>query len=165
MKLLPTQGRLLFAALIIFAFFIPSFNGVSGFRFVLQAFAEANGEGELTITDAIIFIIPLLSIPLAGLIILFRSIAELPTRKSFIYLPLLLMGFFFCMLYFNQRFQSYYPGVTGLLKRMQPGCYIGMVSAACLAFTKDFRKKRVRRKKSFIIPDTESSPVEASASS
>jgi hypothetical protein len=145
MKLLNNKSRLLFCSLIIAAFFIPSYNNISGFGFINLVLQEAKTPGEITLTDAVVIIIPLLFIPISALIVFIRSALHLPTRKTFISCPLLFLFFFFAVLVFSAKNASADLSSPGNLLDMQIGFYIAATASLFLIFTKNGRKKKVRR--------------------
>jgi len=145
MKLLNTKTRLLLCLFIIAAFFIPAYNNVSGFNFISIALSEAKTPGEVTLTDVIIVLAPLVIIPISALVIFIRSAIHLSTRKTFISLPFLFLAFFFAVILLSARNISTELSGMGALFNMQLGFYLAAASSALLIFTKNSGKKRAKK--------------------
>lgn len=145
MKFIKTKARVLLCVVITAAFFIPSYNGISGFSFINRAFSETVTNSEITETDVLITIIPLLFIPLSALMILICAWLQVTTRKIFLALPLLFMLFFFGILYLGASNSSDGFSSPGVFLRMQPGFYIAGLASLLLIYTKNYKKRKHRR--------------------
>ena len=151
MKILKTKARLLLCGVIIAAFFIPAYNNISGLSFINRAFSEAKTHNEITETDVLITIIPLLFIPFSALLILVRAVAHVSTRKTYLALPLLFMLFFFGILYISSGNTSGGFSSPKVFFQMQPGFYIAGLASLLVIFTKNYKKRRHRHS----VPSTE----------
>lgn len=145
MKLLATQYRLFLPVLIIAAFFIPAYHNISGFNFISLALAEPKGHADISQTDALIIILPLVFIPLSALLIFIRSYLHLPTRMTVVVLPFLFLVFFIALLPFSRNINRSDLSFPKILFTMQIGFYVVAISSLLLIFTKNYRKKKVRK--------------------
>ena len=145
MKYLKTRARLILCILIIAAFFIPSYNNVSAYGFIKLAFLETKDHSEVTSTDVLITIVPLLLVPLSALVIVIRTAVHLPTRKTYLGLPLIFLIFFFVILLPGGSTISGKFSDPKVLLEMQAGFYLAATAAVLLLFTRSFKRKRQRR--------------------
>ncbi|HVF81655.1 MAG TPA: hypothetical protein VM884_06965 [Flavisolibacter sp.] len=147
MLILPPRSRLILSALIIFSFFLPSYEGVSAFGFVGLAIAEAKAHAEITLVDVLILLTPLIFIPVVALVIGFRSVTQVPVRTTVIGLPLLLLLFFFALLSYTGKSSNIHIPASDLFFSMQIGFYVAAISSLLLVFTKDGGMQRHKRKR------------------
>lgn len=159
MNFLTTRARLLLCCVIIAAFFIPAYNNISGAGFIRLAFIEGESHSEITSTDVLIAVIPLILIPFSALVILLRSAAYMSTRKTYLALPLLFMAFFFGVLYLSSGNTSGSFSSPKVFFQMQPGFYIAGLASFLLLFTKTYKKRR--HKRIVHIPDASEQAVTA----
>lgn len=145
MKFIIIKGRPLLCCLILIAFFIPSFENVSGLGYINHAFSEVRKSGEITRTDALITIIPLLLIPFFALIILIRSIRHMNTRKTYLALPFVFLCFFFAILFLTSGSTGSFSSFK-VLFQMQIGFYLSAMASLLLVFTKHYKRKRSKRR-------------------
>ena len=144
MKLLLSNARYIACGLIILAFIIPAYHGISAFGFISFAFAETKGKNEITSTDVWITIIPLILIPLSATGIAIRAYLKLSTRKTFIYLPLLCFAFFTAILFMSLRSDGIIFSGRNVLSDMSFGFYLLAVGCLILPFTKTRRKRKIK---------------------
>jgi hypothetical protein len=146
MKYFKTKTRLLLCGVIIAAFFLPAFEGISGFLFVRLAFSEVGSHSEITQTDVLLAIIPLLLVPLSSLAILLASSLHLTIRKIYLIFPLAFMFSFFGLLVLTARNNSGAFASPTVFLNMQPGFYIAGLASTLLIFSKDLKKKKRRKR-------------------
>lgn len=151
MKFITTNARQLLCGVIIAAFFIPAYNNISGFGFIDHAFSAVNSQNEITETDVLIIITPLLFVPFSALFILLRTASRISSRKTYLVLPLLFMLFFFGVIIISAANSSGQFSNPKVFFQMQPGFYIAGLASVLLIFTRN-PKKRKRRKRT---PSTE----------
>ena len=137
--------RPLFCILIIVALFIPSYRGFSAFDFILIAFSETGAGYGLNSTDAFVATSPLILIPVTAIIISVRSFLKLPTSKIFTMLPLLLVLFFMTIIVNSEVKEDDSVSGIGLLSQIQIGFYIALLFSVLLPFTRNHRRKKVRK--------------------
>lgn len=147
MKFFITNARLLLTGLIVAAFFLPSYGGISGFRFISLAFSEINRESEITSTDVFIMILPLIMIPVFALLLFIGAALKQPMRKILTGMPLICLCTFLAILLVGARNGSGSFSGPEFLVQMQVGFYLAFVASILLVATKDPRKKRVKRRK------------------
>src|ERR671912_873499 len=145
MKFITTNARLLLCGVIIAAFFIPAYNNISGFGFINHAFLEVNTQNEITETDVLITITPLLFIPFSALFLLVRTAAHVSSRKMYLALPVIFMLFFFGIIFLTSRNSTGGFSSPTVFFQMQPGFYITVLASVLLIYTKNRRKRRRRR--------------------
>lgn len=145
MKFITTNARPVLCGVIIAAFFIPAYHNISGFGFINHAYSEVNSQNELTKMDVLITITPLVFIPFSALFILVRSAVHIPSRKTYLALPLLFMCFFFGIIYLSSGNSGGGFSSPRVFFQMQPGFYIAGLASVLLIFTKNHRKRRRRR--------------------
>jgi len=142
MKALTTKSRLLVCAVIIIAFFVPAYDGISGFSYISFAFKNLEGQTEITTMDVWVTIIPLLLIPISAAAILVRSYYKLSTRKTYMFLPAVCFGFFTVILFFSQKSGGAVFSGRVVLMEMTIGFYLTAIGCAILPFTKTPRRRK-----------------------
>ena len=148
MKFLPTKSRRLLPVLIVAGFFIPAYHGISAFQFVLLALQEAKLHSDITISDALIIVVPLGLVPLTAIGIFIRAILKKTIRTTVTALPALLLFFTLAIVSFSGTISGYDVSFPSVLIHMQPGFYIIAFASLLLIATKDQRRRRVRKMKS-----------------
>lgn len=148
MKTLAKKARLVLCSLLIVAFFIPSYNGISAFNFIPIAFAQPEVNSEITLTDVLVAVVPLFFIPLSALGILFLFWMKMPARKTYLALPLFSILTFTGILFTGLNSGSAFSSGRAFLMQMGIGFYIALIAAVLLPFTKRSVRKRARQPKS-----------------
>ena len=147
MKTLSQKARLLLCSLIILAYFIPSYNGISGFSFVSLAFSEPEVNSDITSTDVLILIIPLLFTPLSALVLLLISSLKIPARKIYMAMPLTgIVAFVSILVLASGNGSGNFSNLSFLLQ-MGGGFYLALTASFLLPFTKNPHRKRVKKRK------------------
>jgi hypothetical protein len=122
----------MYAALIIIAFFVPAYGSTSAFRFFISAIDSVGSDSEITLMDIFIVLLPLLLVPLAAAIILFRAIRRMAPNSLLLGLPFFSIAFFFLILSFDVTRQVNNGNVFRLLKQMSVGFYIAILASLLL---------------------------------
>ncbi len=126
------HSRSLYAALIITAFFIPAYNSDSAFRFLTMAIGSLSTDAEVTVLDLLVVILPLLLIPVACGMILFRSLKKMPVNTILLGLPFFSIVFFFLILSFDMNRQITTTNAFALLTQMSIGFYVAAAASLLL---------------------------------
>jgi hypothetical protein len=129
------RSRAIYAALLLLAFFIPAYNQVSAFRFLIQAVSSAGNDNEITLVDLLVVLLPLLLIPATALLILVKAVNKKPLNSLLLSLPFFSMSFFFLILSFDINRQASGSNALGLLKQMSPGFYLAAFASLLLLFS------------------------------
>lgn len=151
MRTLRKKARVVLSTLILAAFFIPSYKGVSAFHFISIAFAETTAHSEITSTDVLILIIPLILVPVTALAISLASWLKVSIRRTFTALPLVCLAGFTIILAISSRNVSAGFSNLSLLLQMGVGFYLALVAALILPFTKNPVRKRIRRRRTELL--------------
>ena len=159
MNFLKKRARLLLCCFIILAFFVPAYDNISGFGFVRLAFTESENNSEIKFADILIIIVPLLALFLSALVILLRTVAYLPTRRLHLTLPLLFLLSFFGVMYISGGNTAGNFSHPRVFLQMQPGFYITAFASLLLVFTRDYKKKKHRKRKP--VPDAQEAAAAA----
>jgi uncharacterized membrane protein YhaH (DUF805 family) len=146
MRAIISKARYLLCCLIILAFFIPSYQNISGFSFIPLAFSAVEGQSEISSIDVFIAVVPLVLIPVSALAILVRTSLRKTTRKTIKALPLICLFIFTVILFMSLRSISG-GGRSSLriLSHMQGGYYVVAVASLLLPFTKAPYKRRSKK--------------------
>jgi hypothetical protein len=142
MKSFVHNARFILCGLIILAFFLPAYQGISGFSYIPFAFSTLEGQNEITETDIWVTIIPLVLIPITVVVILFRAYMRLSTRKTVMFLPALCFAFFTIILFVSQKSGGASFSGRAVLFEMTIGFYLMALGCAFLPFTKTPRKRK-----------------------
>lgn len=148
MKTLRRKARVILSTLICIVFFLPAYNGVSGFRFVSLAFSEVATNRELTQTDVLILVVPLVLVPLTALAIALISWLRISLQKIYTAMPLLCFLSFMAILLMSAGNGSSSFSKGTILSQMGLGFYLTLLAAAYLPFTKNPVVKKIRRRRS-----------------
>jgi hypothetical protein len=151
MRTLRKNARVILSTLVLAAFFLPSYQGISGFHFISLAFAETTTNSEITSTDVLILTLPLILIPLTALGILLVSWLQISIRKTFTALPLLCLAGFTFILAISSRNSSAGFNSLSFLLQMGIGFYLALAASLVLPFTKNPLRKKVRRRRSNLL--------------
>lgn len=151
MKTLRKRARVILSTLILAAFFIPSYKGLNGFGFISVAFAETKTNHEITSTDVMILVIPLLLVPLTALGIWLATWLKISMRTIYTALPLICLFGFTAVLLMSAPKNSVGLSNGGLLLKMGFGFYVALLASLCLPFTQNPKKKKIRRHRSAVI--------------
>jgi len=135
MRLHRNHYRVLFAVLVITAFFIPAYDKISAFSFFGIAIGSVASDEELTLLDLLVVLIPLLLIPVASLLILFRAIRKKPLNSLLLSIPFFSLAFFFLILSFDMNRQLNMFTMLELLRQMKVGFYIAVSASLLLLFS------------------------------
>ena len=98
MRLSRNRYRMIYSSLLIAAFFIPAYGGVSAFGFIRLAIGAVRTDSEVTLVDVLVIVLPLLFILLSALVILLRAVKRKPFNGLLLCLP------FFFLLFFDGDF-------------------------------------------------------------
>lgn len=139
------QYRMLNSALLIAAFFLPAYNNISAVQFIGLAIGTVQTDAEVSLTDLLLVLTPLLFIPVSAFIILLRAAMRKPTTGLLLSLPFLFLLFFSLLLSFDLSRQVTDPGLFSILKEVCPGYYISASAAVLLLLS-------YRRRESAEIP-------------
>ncbi len=158
MKFLPTKSRRLLPLLIVAGFFIPAYKSVSAFQFILLALQEAKLHSDITISDALMIVVPLGLVPVTAIGIFIRAVLKLRIRTTITSLPALMLFFSVGILSLSGTISGHDVSFPSVLIRMQAGFYIVAIASLLLIATKDQRRRRVRKMKAsetFVTEETE----------
>ena len=145
MKAILHNARPILCGLIILAFFLPAYHGISGFSYIPFAFSTLEGQNEITEMDIWVTIIPLILIPVTSIAILVRAYMRVSTRKTVIFLPALCFAFFTVILFVSQKSGGASFSGRAVLFEMTFGFYLTAIGCAFLPFTKTPRKRKAAK--------------------
>ena len=134
MSLKRPHQRAIYAALIIIAFFIPAYNGVSAFQF-LFTIGSLTSDSEITIVDLLVIALPLLLIPATAMLILLKTIRQQPLNSFLLGMPFFSIAYFFLILSFDMSRQMTNANAFSLLTQMSIGFYVATAASVLLLFS------------------------------
>jgi hypothetical protein len=123
---------MIYSALLIAAFFIPAYNGISAFSFIGIALSAIKNDSDVTYVDLLVILLPLLSIPVSAGIILWRAAKRRHFNGILLSLPLFFLLFFFLILSFDMNRQINNVSAITLIKDMSVGFYIAALASVLL---------------------------------
>lgn len=146
MKTLQNKGRWVLCLLIIAAFFLPGYNGYSGYQFVSASFEEVAQLSGVTSTDVVIAVVPLVMIPVTALVLWLFVAVRFPIRRIYVGLPLLFLLFFTGILLAAEKNGQPVSSPFAILARLEVGFYTALLCSLLLPYTRNpKRKARYRR--------------------
>ena len=146
MQTLFSKGRYPLCLLIILAFFLPSYQNISAFSFVPQAFSFAEDQSEISSADVLIAVVPLVLIPLSSVLIMVQTYLRKVIRQSIKALPFICLSLFTVILFLSLR-TLVGSGMTTLriLSHLGAGFYLTLIASALVPFTKSPYRRKTRR--------------------
>lgn len=147
MQALFRQARVVLSGLILIAFFLPSYNGISGHQFIGIVVSEIRVNNDLTSADMFIVLLPLLLVPVSAFLIGFASWFGVSVRRTIIALPLLALFGFTCVFVLSAGSASAEVSPLAILFRMGIGFWLALFAAAGLPFTKNPARLKARRRR------------------
>ncbi len=140
MSIKRNQYRAIFAVVVIVAFFIPAYNSVSAFQFLLLALGSLRNDSEITLVDLLVILLPLLLVPATALLILFQALNKRRVNSLLLCLPFFSMAFFFLIFSFDRVRQVSSFSVLNLLTEMRVGFYLAAFASLLLLFSYNRRE-------------------------
>ena len=140
MRITRNHSRAICASLIIMAFFIPAYGEVSALDFLNLAIHSASNDAELTLFDLIIVSVPLLLVPLAAILILFRSLRKRTLNSLLLGLPFFSLTFFIVLVSFDINQGTGSSGILNFFKNMRIGFYLAGLASLLLLFSHSRRE-------------------------
>ncbi|RYZ30036.1 MAG: hypothetical protein EOO10_04240 [Chitinophagaceae bacterium] len=146
MQTLISKLRYILCFVIISAFFLPSYQDISGFTFIPLAFSSTDDQSEISTADVFIATIPLILIPVSSIAILVRTYMRRQLRQTFKALPLICLAVFTILLFLSLRTIAG-GGMSSLriLSHLREGFYITAIASMLLPFTKSPYRRKVKR--------------------
>lgn len=135
MRLSRNKYRMIYSSLLIAAFFIPAYSGLSAFGFIRLAIGAVRTDAEVTIVDLLVIVLPLLFIFFSSLVILLRAIKRKPLNGLLLSLPLFFLLFFFLIISVDRSRQLTSTNLFNLMRDMSPGGYIAAFASVLLLFS------------------------------
>lgn len=121
--------------MVITAFFIPAYQSISAFRFLIMAIGTIGNDSEITLIDLLVILLPLLLIPATALLILIKAINKKPLNSLLLRLPFFSITFFFLILSLDMTRQVASNNVFDLLTKLSVGFYLAAFASLLLVFS------------------------------
>ena len=140
MNLNRNQYRAIFAMVVLIAFFIPAYERVSAFQFLFLVLNSFDSDGEITLLDLLVILLPLLLVPAAAVLILLRIVNKKPVTSLLLCLPFFSVAFFFFIFSFDRIRQVNSVTMLNLLAEMRVGFYLAAFASLLLLFSYNRRE-------------------------
>ena len=140
MRMSRNRYRMLYSALVVAAFFVPAYGGVSAFHFLELAISSVQTDPEITFVDVFVILLPLVFVLISALLIFYRASRQQHLSGLVLSLPLFFLLFFCLILSFDMNRQLDNASTLGLVKEINVGFYVASVASVLLLFSYNKRE-------------------------